>query len=170
MIFTMRHLSSYGDKRSNRGTRPKREPKNFSLIRKSILSDIGFSVILDLLNLQMSEIFPTIRGAAFKPSQIVCLESYDERLYGEVIQIVEQRQTCWVRPILIVQQKVLVVDLRSSSDLILPLRLFRLCFDTEIIPFLTQLNQLHPISSNQSPSFDLNLFVQQVWQTSQDKF
>ena len=118
----------------------------------------------------MSKIFSTIHGNAFKPSQIVCLEFYDERLYGEVIQIVEQRQTCWVRPIMIVQQKVLLVDLRSSSDLILPLRLFRICFDTEIIPLLTQLNQLHPVSSNQSPSFDLNLFVKQVWQTNQDKF
>ena len=118
----------------------------------------------------MSEIFPATGDEAFKPHQIVCLEFYDERLYGEVIQIIEQRQTCWVRPILIVQQEVLVGDLRSNSDLILPLRLFRLCFDTEIIPFLTQLNQLHPISSNQSPSFDLNLFIQQVWQTSQDKF
>ena len=118
----------------------------------------------------MSEIFSTIHGNAFKPSQIVCLEFYDERLYGEVIQIVEQRQTCWVRPIMIVQQKVLLVDLRSSSDLILPLRLFRLCFDTEIMPFLTQLNQLNSISSNQSSSFDLNSFLQQVWQSSQDKF
>ena len=116
----------------------------------------------------MGEIFPHIYGANFKPNQIICLEYFDERLYGEVIQIIEQRQTCWVRPLMMVQQQVLLVDLRSSSDLVLPLCLFRECFDTEIIPFLTQLNRLHP--SKQSPSFDLNSFVQKVWQTNQDKF
>ena len=118
----------------------------------------------------MNKIFPTIGDLAFKPNQIVCLEFCDERLYGEVIQVIEQRQTCWVRPILIVQQNIIVIDLRTGSDLILPLRLFRLCFDTEVIPFLSQLNQLHSISSNKSLSFDLNLFVKQVWQTNQDKF
>ncbi len=116
----------------------------------------------------MSEIFPTIRSTAFKPSQIVCLEFYDECLYGEVIQVVEQRQICWVRPLMIVKQEVLIADLRSSSDLLLPLCLFRQSFDTEIISFLTQLNQLP--ASNQSPPFDLNLFIQKVWQTNQDKF
>ena len=118
----------------------------------------------------MSQISPTIGDITFKPNQIVCLEYYDERLYGEVIQIVEQRQTCWFRPLMLVRQQVVIVDMRSSSDLILPLRLFRLCFDTEIIPFLTQLHQLHSIPNKQSTSFDLNLFVQQVWQTNQDKF
>lgn len=118
----------------------------------------------------MSKIFSAINNLAFKPNQIVCLEYYDERLYGEVIQVIEQRQTCWVRPILIVQQEFLVRDLRSSSDLILPLGLFRLCFDTEVMPLLTQLDQLHSLTNNQSASFDLNSFVQQVWQTNQDKF
>lgn len=118
----------------------------------------------------MSKIFPALRDIVFKPNQIVCLESYDQCLYGEVIQIIEQRQTCWVRPLMIVQQQALVVDLRSSSDLILPLRLFRLCIDTEIIPLIAQLHQLHSVSSKQAQSFDLNLFVQQVWQINQDKF
>ena len=118
----------------------------------------------------MSPIFHNIRDLSFKPRQIVCLESYDERLYGEVIQIIEQRQTCWVRPILVVQQEFLVRDLRSSSDLILPLCLFRQCFDTEVIPFLTQLQQSDEIATHKIPPFNLNLFVQRVWRTNEDKF
>ena len=118
----------------------------------------------------MSHISYNIHDLCFKPHQIVCLESYDERLYGEVIQIIEQRQTCWVRPLIMVQKQVMIADLRSSSDLILPLCLFRSCFDTEIIPFLTQLHQSPDTSTNEFPPFNLNLFVQQVWQTNEDKF
>ncbi len=118
----------------------------------------------------MSKIFSAIGNLAFKPNQIVCLEYYDKRLYGEVIQVIEQRQTCWVRPLIMVQKQVMIADLRSSSDLILPLRLFRLCFDAEIIPFLPQLHQSPDTSTNKFPSFNLNSFVQQVWQTHQDKF
>ena len=118
----------------------------------------------------MSQISHNIRDVSFKPHQIVCLEYYDKRLYGEVIQIIEQRQTCWVRPLIMVQKQVIIADLRSSSDLILPLCLFRSCFDTEIIPFLTELHQSQNTSTNKLPSFNLNLFVQQVWQTNEDKF
>ena len=118
----------------------------------------------------MSEIFSATGNLAFKPNQTVCLEYYNERLYGEVIQVIEQRQTCWVRPILVVQQEFLVRDLRSSSDLILPLCLFRQCFDTEVIPFLTQLQQSDEIATHKIPPFNLNLFVQRVWRTNEDKF
>ncbi|WP_144053311.1 hypothetical protein [Xenococcus sp. PCC 7305] len=118
----------------------------------------------------MSKIFPVISDVTFKPNQIVCLGFQDKCLYGEVIQTIEQRQTCWVRPILMVQQEDLVWDLRSSSDLILPLCLFRPCFDTEILPLFTQLNQLNSLASRESTCCDLNLFVREVWRMNQDKF
>ncbi|MEM9275825.1 MAG: hypothetical protein AAGA80_23125 [Cyanobacteria bacterium P01_F01_bin.143] len=118
----------------------------------------------------MNQIFSTVGSVTFKPNQIVCLEFKDERLYSEVIQIIEQRQTCWVRPILISRSEIFVCDLRSSSDLILPLGLFRPCFDTEMIPLLTQLNQFSSISHDKSTAFNLNAFVQQVWRNNQDKF
>lgn len=126
--------------------------------------------IFNLLDIKVSEILPAIGGITLKPNQIVCLEFDDELLYGEVIQIIEQRQTCWVRPILIAQQEKLICDLRSSSDLILPLGLFRPCFDTEMIPLLTQLNQVSSVSSAHSTNFNLNVFIKQVWQNNQDKF
>jgi len=123
-----------------------------------------------LLDIEVSKIFPTISNVNFRPNQIVCLVLNNERLYGEVIQIIEQRKTCWVRPILIAKQEKLIHDLRSSSDLILPLGLFRLCFDTEMIPLLTQLNQFSSVSHDQSTTFNLNVFVKQVWRNNQDQF
>ena len=38
----------------------------------------------------------------FKPGQIVSLECGDACLHSEVIQVVEARQICWVRPLMLV--------------------------------------------------------------------
>lgn len=118
----------------------------------------------------------------FKSGQIVCLDSGKSSLYGEVIQVVTQRQLCWVRPLTIAaaldsnsssfekDENREIIDLRSASDLLLPLTLFRASYDTEAIFLLTKLAAREEPSDKQQMSLYLNSFVKQVWQDNQDKF
>lgn len=80
----------------------------------------------------------------FKSGQIVALEAEDACLYAEVIQVVSDRQVCWVRPLMLVESAAegspVSYDLRESSDLIWPLQLFRAALDTEAIPLLVELD------------------------------
>lgn len=118
----------------------------------------------------------------FKSGQIVCLESDNHALYGEVIQTISQRQLCWVRPLTIAITKSTdspsfdlntdreIIDLRSASDLLLPLTLFRASYDTEAIYILTELAAKEPNCNRQEISITLNNFVRRIWQDNQDKF
>lgn len=127
----------------------------------------------------------------FQPRQIVCLEHEGTRLYAEVIQVVESRQVCWVRPLLLVEFSNLtqlpevtsgrtltdcnhqsidppLYDLRPTADLLWPLSLFRPALDTEVLPLLVQLlarePQLDPLCT---AGQQLNQFIHQVWQARQ---
>ncbi len=106
----------------------------------------------------------------FNSHQIVCLEHENSFLYAEVIQVIEHRQTCWVRPLIL---KVLsftnnnlpefdddrtIFDLRESADLVWPISLFRVALDTEVIPLLSELDNL------ESEEQDLILARQQLRQ------
>lgn len=116
----------------------------------------------------------------FQPGQIVGLDCQNTCLYAEVIQVVTQRQMCWVRPLMLVEKDQpceersffpMVSDLRQSSDLILPLSLFRVALDTEVIPLLMQLNINHdkapiPALAHQH----LQAFVRRVWQATPQVF
>ena len=85
----------------------------------------------------------------FQPCEIVCLECDDDRLYGEVVQTVEERQVCWVRPLALTvgsgnsliaeDAESVCYDLREGTDLLLPAVLFRSAFDFEVIPLLAHL-------------------------------
>jgi hypothetical protein len=81
----------------------------------------------------------------FQPCEIVCLEYLKTRLYAEVMQIVPQRRVCWARPLVLLStseldlEPVMLHDLRCGSDLLLPIALFRVAFDTEAIPVLAHL-------------------------------
>lgn len=88
----------------------------------------------------------------FQPCQIICLEHQTTRLFAEVVQVVEHRQICWARPLCLVtiepedpqahwETPSQFYDLRSASDLLLPIRLFRMALDEEMIPLLGQLYQ-----------------------------
>ncbi|OCQ93346.1 hypothetical protein BCD67_03660 [Oscillatoriales cyanobacterium USR001] len=91
----------------------------------------------------MSELVDTLPN--FQSSQIICLEFGSTYLYAEVIQVVVARQLCWTRPLMLVTLLSDVnhlLDLRDGADLLLPLSLFRAAFDTEVIPFLTDLQSL----------------------------
>ena len=110
-------------------------------------------------------------GWIFKSHQIVCLELQKQRLYGEVIQVVTQKQRCWVRPWLLVtvkseQEQGSYVDLRQTSDLVWPCHLFRPALDTEVIPLLKQLSIFDGnVSNNDEVNQEFKQFINRVWQT-----
>jgi hypothetical protein len=109
----------------------------------------------------------------FQPLQIVCLDHQHTCLYAEVIQVVESRQVCWVRPILLVEfpqgdrasAEPLSYDLRPTVDLLWSCALFRPALDTEILPFLTHLFA-EPVQHepNSLARAQLNQFIEQLWQ------
>ena len=115
----------------------------------------------------------------FQPRQIVCLEHAGTCLYAEVIQVVVSRRLCWVRPLLLgvlaagfqYDQPSPLYDLRSSTDLLWPVTLFRPALDTEVLPLLTQLLALEPPPERDSVAQQqLNQFIHQVWQAHPDAF
>lgn len=86
-----------------------------------------------------------------KPSQIVALDLQDKSLYCEVIDTIEQRFLCWVRPIILIdklaqetnyltEKKDDIYDVRFTSDLLWDLSAFRLVLDTEYIQYLVSLD------------------------------
>ncbi len=110
----------------------------------------------------------------FKPGQIVSLQYGDACLHSEVIQVVEARQVCWVRPLMLVvfvsndlcdrPQEYSLSDLRNGADLLWPLSLFQAALDTEVISLLTQ---LHSLDSEKKDgviaSGQLRDFIDRVW-------
>jgi len=109
----------------------------------------------------------------FKPGQIVSLECGDACLHSEVIQVVEARQVCWVRPLMLVvlvsgkdsSEEYTLSDLRDGADLLWPLSLFRAAVDTEVISLLTQLQSLDSEKKDAViASRQLKDFVDRVWE------
>lgn len=110
----------------------------------------------------------------FQPLQIVCLEHLATCLYAEVIQVVESRQVCWVRPMLLVEsapeKEPSVLDLRSTVDLLWSLTAFRPALDTEILPFLANIfASAPPTQSNPYARQQLNFFMQQLWRSQKNE-
>lgn len=111
----------------------------------------------------------------FQPRQIVSLEYESTYLYAEVIQVVESRLVCWVRPLLLapgnyLDWEPLVYDLRSTADLVWPLTFFRPALDTEVIPLLVELLASEPqLEHDSTAAKQLNQFIHKVWQAQQEK-
>jgi hypothetical protein len=120
----------------------------------------------------------------FTSNQIVCLEYQNKLLYTEVIQSLLERAWCWSRPLCMAisdreefgnfskdNSVKTIIDLRSSSDLILPNCLFRPALDLELIPLLALLEKEDELEgSEQLPNNYLNRFIRLVWQANQEKF
>lgn len=124
----------------------------------------------------------------FQVYQIICLEYEDTRLYAEVIQVAAARQTCWVRPlVLIVSSKTELgpelgyedetrqfYDLRQGVDLLWPIKLFRVALDIEVLPLLMQLESQDHQTDHQAATFaarqKLHQFIRQVWQAQPGMF
>ena len=110
-------------------------------------------------------------NASFQPGQILSLDNGNENLYCEVIQVLTDRELCWVRPLLLsnyTHEQPTVVDLRDASDLLWPISLFRPAMDTEVISLLSQLLPKEPkIDIDSVAQQQLHQFIHQVWQDHQ---
>lgn len=113
----------------------------------------------------------------FQPRQIVCLEHESTYLYAEIIDFVELRQVCWVRPLMLAfieagsDELLALYDLRLGSDLLWPASLFRPALDTEVIPLLVQLNVSDTSALICSDAHQqLSRFVHEVWQAHKSAF
>ncbi len=108
--------------------------------------------------------------------QILSLNDRRDRLYGEVIQAIAPKQVYWFRPLFLVEDVCSktssldcnLIDLRQSSDLILPQNWFDRRLDTEIFPLLAKL-----YSHNYSPAESISHrylynFVRSLWQINQE--
>jgi hypothetical protein len=143
----------------------------------------------------MNNIASSSLDLPLKASQIVCLDHQASSLYGEVIQLIPQRQRCWFRPLCLVissdtesllepdfpgkleyvhsqaTEMGILINLRSGSDLLWPDSLFRPALDIEIIYLLPQLKELNHHSETKTfQQKYLNQFIHLVWQAHQDKF
>lgn len=136
----------------------------------------------------------------FKPGQILYIEHQDIRLYAELIQAIDDRKLCWVRPVALVTlatdpnlrhglvgrasngaglEPVEIHDLRQGVDLVCPQSLFQMALDTEVLPILAELNRLKPRSAlselgelgeNSFAHEQLREFIRQIWQTNPSLF
>jgi hypothetical protein len=134
----------------------------------------------------------------FQLLQVVCLENQASCLYAEVIQIVEERQLCWVRPLalntvlvnsveggLVLQNvaqesaELALYDLRQGADLLCPLALFRAALDTELVPILMALDSLKSketddqaisLERSQVARVQLQTFVHDLWKAHPEAF
>ncbi|WP_040484360.1 hypothetical protein [Lyngbya aestuarii] len=127
-------------------------------------------------------------SSPFQSGQIVKLDHDHHCLYAEVIQVVTTRQVCWVRPLMLVEfsgedhspeppfwaspPPQNLYNLRDSSDLIWPLKLFQPAIDTEVIPLLVQLDSPDGKNSQAATTAhqQLRTFIRQVWQAYPDAF
>ena len=113
----------------------------------------------------------------FQGNQIVCLEHQNFFLYAEVIQVIEARKTCWVRPWMLKKmssdfgESKIIFDLRESSDLVLPIALFRVAMDTEVIPLLSELDLLETCEEDWIMARqELHKFVESIWEAYKPVF
>lgn len=114
----------------------------------------------------------------FQPRQIVNLEHENTRLYSEIIEFVESRQVCWVRPLMLAipmsvasPEHLTLYDLGLCADLLWPASLFRPALDTEVIPLLAQLHAPEAQTVNSSDAHQqLSCFVREVWQVYKNAF
>ncbi|MBF2035938.1 MAG: hypothetical protein IGR92_10780 [Leptolyngbyaceae cyanobacterium T60_A2020_046] len=78
--------------------------------------------------------------------QIIFIENRREHLYGELIQVIEDRGMSWIRPLALVQHtqdnlEPTVLDLRDGPDVICPTPLLRAALDTQWLPIWVALQQ-----------------------------
>jgi hypothetical protein len=120
----------------------------------------------------------------FQPNQIVCLTHGDIYLYAEMVQHVTVRACCWARPLAIAEaldpganpQDMGGIgwtwqDLRETSDLLLPDRLFREALDTEVLPLMARLYAAEDKPpTNSQPKQQLHQFIHQLYHAYPEYF
>lgn len=119
----------------------------------------------------------------FSTHEIVCLEYKNTCLYAEVIQIIPAKNICWARPLVLV--KLLpnqasfynnmseikeFIDLRETTDLLLPINLFRPALDVETISLLTRLYNSENSKNLTNAKRVLNSLIKEILQTKKHLF
>ncbi|MGD1907258.1 MAG: hypothetical protein ACFB0C_14905 [Leptolyngbyaceae cyanobacterium] len=108
---------------------------------------------------------PSSALGALNANQIVYLAQGNTCLYGEVIQVVESRDRCWVRPLALVEispdssAENICYRTPQGPDVIWPLPWFTPALDTDWLAILTELSQ--------APGYDratANQWLRQLWQ------
>ena len=116
----------------------------------------------------------------FVPSQIVSLDGQNKSLFCEVIDSIDHRSVCWVRPILLVDlsnhnsdfydyKDVCISDLRFTVDLLWNMTDFRLVLDTEYLEFFSDLEDFEFEEDKiKLANKKLRNFIQQLCEQKQD--
>ncbi len=130
---------------------------------------------LNQVPFKMDEIEP------FQPNQIVSLDHRSTHLYCEVIEVIKTRNLCWVRPLflsimednsstinyLLTPKR--LIDVRLTSDLFYPIKMFRPALDTEVIPWMGKLDEQDYSSEKiQQAKQQLHQFIFEFWQDYQE--
>ena len=112
---------------------------------------------------------------------ICCIDHLGQRLYAELIQVVEDRQMAWLRPLALLDapyptnasteavsdwDSAAVYDLQDEADLLCPKALIRRALDTEVIPLLSHLAR----SSKPRRRGRLRQFLEQVYADTPERF
>ncbi len=71
-----------------------------------------------------------------------------------------------------VESQTQIIDLHRNVDLLFPLDLFRVAFDTELIPLLSKMDLSHHscLNDTQTSRQYLNQFLKEIWQINRSKF
>jgi hypothetical protein len=141
---------------------------------------------------------PPTRHHPFRDRQILCLDHGSQRLYAELVDIIDERGLAWVKPLWLVhgpensseanlpksdlpesdllwadelkQELGPIDDLRGDSDLLWPVELFRAALDMELLPLLGG-----PLEGDRkdgpSPEAQrFRQFIRQVWEQHRSLF
>ena len=115
----------------------------------------------------------------FRANQIICLEHDNACLYGEAIQFIAHRGLCWFRPWCLIiglqdsssSEPARSIDLQAAADLLWPAVLFRPALDTEVLDYLTLLQNTERNLGDRSTNKQyLTKFVRQVWLDNREQF
>lgn len=107
------------------------------------------------------------------PGQLVYLQNCDDRLYGEVIQVIPDRQIVWIRPLLLLEAALNLEPnvLHSVADLLWPMQQFQPALDTDVLPLMPALqDKWASVGVELSPHREelarqrLRRFIERAWQ------
>jgi len=96
--------------------------------------------------------------------QIVCIESGAARLYGELVQHMADRHTCWVRPLSLhlSAEPEAVLDVRNGPDIICADHVIHPVLDTEWLDVLTTLSTAKAACDYPNANQHLRTFLTQL--------
>jgi hypothetical protein len=133
------------------------------------------------------------RPRPWRDRQILCLDHGPQRLYAELVDIIDERNLAWVKPLWLVhgqenapeqnlpepdrpwadelkQTLGPIDDLRGDSDLLWPVELFRAALDMELLPLLGGPLEGERKDGPSPEAQRFRLFIRQVWEQHRSLF